>query len=298
MQGGDCSNYFRLTTPVSALAAASRSCGISLQASEPDFTSEFEAVLELRRQDQPMERICHEQRFIPVIPFPQSTRILVSLLLVSQGPAGVEKATLYLPRRAFDDIVVELGADRMTGLVLAAGAAIGDPVIENLFVALSQQAQIDPGILDHIGNSFISHLAQHYASLRFTRPLIVGGLTPRQLRQARETIEARLDQEISLAQLAGDCGLSTSHFARAFARSIGVPPHRWLMQRRVERAKQLMLTGATLAEIALMCGFSDQSHLTRVFAQAVGITPGRWRESEIGGHRHSPALNLGETKSC
>jgi AraC-like DNA-binding protein len=298
MQGVDCSNYFRLTTSVSALVSASEACGISLRADEPDLTGEFEAVLELRRQEQPMERICHEQRFIPVIPFPQSTRILVSLLLVSYEPASGENASLYLPRRAFDDIVVGLGADRMTGLVLAAGAAIGDPVIENLFAALSQQAQIDSGILDHIGKTFISHLAQNYGSMRFTRPLIVGGLTPRQLRQARETIDARLDQEISLAELAGDCGLSTSHFARAFARSTGVPPHRWLMQRRVERAKELMLTGATLAEIALMCGFSDQSHLTRVFAQAVGITPGRWRESEIGGHRHSPALDLGETESC
>jgi AraC family transcriptional regulator len=118
--------------------------------------------------------------------------------------------------------------------------------------------------------------------LEMQRPIVVGGLTPLQLRRVQHNVDARLDQDISLAQLAGDCGLSTSHFARAFARSTGVPPHRWLTQRRVERAKGLMRTDASLAEIALMCGFSDQSHLTRVFAQVVGITPGRWR-----GLRHS-----------
>jgi AraC family transcriptional regulator len=119
-------------------------------------------------------------------------------------------------------------------------------------------------------------------SLEMQRPIVVGGLTPLQLRRVRDSIETRLDQDISLAQLANDCGLSTSHFARAFARSTGIPPHRWLTRRRVERAKELMHTDATLAEIALMCGFSDQSHLTRVFAQVAGVTPGRWR-----GSRHS-----------
>jgi AraC-like DNA-binding protein len=108
----------------------------------------------------------------------------------------------------------------------------------------------------------------------------VGGLTPWQLRCAHDRIDARLDQEVSLSELASHCGLSISHFARAFARSTGVPPHRWLMQRRVGRAKELMLTGTPLAEIALMCGFSDQSHLTRVFSQTTGMTPGRWRESQ------------------
>jgi AraC family transcriptional regulator len=123
-------------------------------------------------------------------------------------------------------------------------------------------------------------------NLEMQRPIVVGGLTPLQLRRVRDSIDARLGQDISLAQLAGDCGLSTSHFARAFARSTGIPPHRWLTRRRVERAKELMYTDATLAEIALMCGFSDQSHLTRVFAQVVGVTPGRWR-----GSRHSLGLH-------
>ncbi len=123
---------------------------------------------------------------------------------------------------------------------------------------------------------------------------VVGGLTPWQLRRTRDEIDAQLDREVSLAQLAGHCGLSTSHFARAFARSTGIPPHRWLMQRRVDRAKELMLTGAALAEIALMCGFSDQSHLTRVFSQMVGLTPGRWRESQMVRTRYTTTRTLGE----
>jgi AraC family transcriptional regulator len=128
-----------------------------------------------------------------------------------------------------------------------------------------------------------SEAAMHGLSggLEMQGPVVVGGLTPLQLRRVRDSIDARIDQDISLAQLASDSGLSTSHFARAFVRSTGIPPHRWLTRRRVERAKELMYTNATLAEIALMCGFSDQSHLTRVFAQVVGITPGRWRGSRL-----------------
>jgi transcriptional regulator GlxA family with amidase domain len=112
----------------------------------------------------------------------------------------------------------------------------------------------------------------------FPRPLVSGGLAPWQLRLARDTIDANLEEELSLEQLAHECRLSVTHFAKAFARSTGIPPHRWLMQRRVDVAKDLMLTtDSSLVEISLKCGFSDQSHFTKVFAEATGETPGRWR---------------------
>jgi AraC-like DNA-binding protein len=91
-------------------------------------------------------------------------------------------------------------------------------------------------------------------------------------------IEARLDGDISPAELAQECGLSVSHFARAFRRSTGMAPHQWLLQRRVAKAKQAMReTDAPLVEIAVSCGFADQSHFTRVFSKAAGISPGCWR---------------------
>jgi AraC family transcriptional regulator len=82
-----------------------------------------------------------------------------------------------------------------------------------------------------------------------------------------------------------------THFARAFRQSIGASPHQWLLARRIDKAMSLLAgSDLTLAQIALACGFSDQSHLTRVFKVAVGTSPGRWRRSQM----HGPRTDLSE----
>ena len=107
-----------------------------------------------------------------------------------------------------------------------------------------------------------------------------GGLAPWQARRARELLDANLDGKLLLSQLAEKCGLSTRHFARAFRQSMGVPPHRWLLSRRVERAKDLLRDPMlSLAEVALACGFADQSHFTRMFTTLAGLSPGLWRRT-------------------
>jgi len=93
-----------------------------------------------------------------------------------------------------------------------------------------------------------------------------------------ELLRANLDVGVRLADVAGACDLSVSHFARSFKASFGVTCHRWLMERRIERAQQLLaLRHIPLAEIASQCGFGDQAALTRTFHRFVGLTPGRWR---------------------
>ena len=83
--------------------------------------------------------------------------------------------------------------------------------------------------------------------------------------------------------LARVCGLSTKHFSCAFRQSTGLPPHQGLLQRRVEKAKQLLRDSRSpLADVAADCGFADQSHFTRVFTRAVGISPGQWRRARGG----------------
>jgi AraC family transcriptional regulator len=85
---------------------------------------------------------------------------------------------------------------------------------------------------------------------------------------------------IPLQAIARACGLSRSHFARAFAISAGQPPHRWLLEQRVSLARQLLGDcELSVGEIAMRCGFADQSHFTRVFSSRTGLSPGRWRRA-------------------
>ena len=112
------------------------------------------------------------------------------------------------------------------------------------------------------------------------RPGIRGGLPPRALQRVCEYIDVHLEENISVQVLADIAGKSIHHFARAFKQSNGLPPHEYLVQRRVQLAQQLLSeTDLPLAEIALASGFSDQSHCARRFREHVGLTPSRYRWS-------------------
>jgi AraC family transcriptional regulator len=108
---------------------------------------------------------------------------------------------------------------------------------------------------------------------------VQGGLAPRQLHRVTEFMNEHAHQDLALEDLAALAGLSAKHFARAFRQSTGIPPHRWLIERRIERAKHLLITADLgLAEIALACGFADQSHFTAAFRRGTGATPGAFRQ--------------------
>jgi AraC-like DNA-binding protein len=82
---------------------------------------------------------------------------------------------------------------------------------------------------------------------------------------------------LSLAGAAATCGLSRSYFSKAFKATTGRSPHRWLIEYRIQQSRQKLRGPGTIADIALECGFTDQSHFTRVFTQLVGVPPGLWR---------------------
>jgi len=108
-----------------------------------------------------------------------------------------------------------------------------------------------------------------------------GGLSPVLTRRVCDYIEGHLDQKIRLDGLAALAGLSTDHFARAFHQSVGVPPHTYLLRRRLEHVEHMLRkTDTPLSEIALATGFSDQSHLARHFRRWAGMSPRqvRWTE--------------------
>jgi AraC-like DNA-binding protein len=101
-----------------------------------------------------------------------------------------------------------------------------------------------------------------------------GGLSPAMKHAVSEFIEAHLDEKISLDALASLAGLSPHHFARAFQQSMGLPPHRYLLRRRLEHVEKMLRdTQLPLSQIALAAGFSDQSHLGRHFRRVTGMPP-------------------------
>ena len=106
-------------------------------------------------------------------------------------------------------------------------------------------------------------------------------LAPWQERRAKEFMLAHLAEEVSLDEIAAVCNLSVPHFGRLFRATTGLPPYRWLREQRVLRARQLLETSdLDLSEIALVCGFANQSHFTRAFTQITGVSPGRWRRGK------------------
>jgi AraC family transcriptional regulator len=110
-----------------------------------------------------------------------------------------------------------------------------------------------------------------------------GGLLPWRARKVLEYIDAHLSGPVRVSDLSAVARLSEAHFSRSFKRAMGVSPHTFVLRRRVDLAARLMLQSpASLAEIALCCGFTDQSHLCNQFRKRTGESPARWRRAHRG----------------
>jgi AraC family transcriptional regulator len=106
------------------------------------------------------------------------------------------------------------------------------------------------------------------------------GLDAVRLRRVIEYVDEHLGEDITVADLADLACLSIFHFTRAFAATVGVPPHRYVSRRRLESAKSMLAAGrASLSRIALDCRFSSQSSFARAFRRATGITPAEYRQA-------------------
>jgi AraC-like DNA-binding protein len=186
----------------------------------------------------------------------------------------------YFPHESLNAIADAANAPHIGDLRYEPGSGVDDPIVRALtsalYPALDRPDQANRLFVDWTMLALGCHIAQTYGGLE-TLPAR-GGLSPWQERRAKEIIEENLNGEVPLAQLARECGLSTSHFSRAFKDTLGIPPHQWLLHRRIETAMRLLRNRQfSLPEIALACGFSDQSHFTRVFTRLSGTSPGVWR---------------------
>jgi AraC family transcriptional regulator len=192
----------------------------------------------------------------------------------------------YVPLPALQEFAAEAGGSRQVFLRTPSGVS-DDPILRHLLLCLlpilEQAADGGSLFVDQIALALQAHLLRTYATTTIEGQQVRRGLAPWQERRAKEAMNACLDKDISIAQLASECGLSSSHFARAFKQATGQPPHRWLLERRLETAQDLLLNSQmSLLEITKACGFSDQSHFSRAFTRMMGTSPGAWRRIRSG----------------
>jgi AraC-like DNA-binding protein len=135
-------------------------------------------------------------------------------------------------------------------------------------------------VVDEMIMMFCAHLSRTYQGRSQPPEVVTGGLTIWQQDRAIEVLNEHLDGDLALADLAKECALSASRFMRAFKRSFGVPVRRYLLYKRVEAAKSLLLhSNDSLLTVALEVGFTDQPAFNRGFRELVGTSPGRWRRA-------------------
>lgn len=212
-----------------------------------------------------------------VIQFHDLRRNLVALL-----PDPFHVLHLHPPISVVNAVVEQMHAPSIDRLELAPSQGVRDPLMRNLLLSLlpllAHPEHTRSLVIEHVGLALTAHIAETYGGVKDRSNLKRGGLTGAQERRIRELLEASIASDVSLTSLALECGLSTRHFARAFQQSLGMPPHRYLLKLRVERARALLEgTSNSLLDVALESGFSDQSHFTRVFRASTGVTPSTWR---------------------
>jgi AraC family transcriptional regulator len=192
---------------------------------------------------------------------------------------------MYIPAAPLSESVLEelgLDPDRVR---LHYDGGFRDPLIEQIgqtvYREVSTPGPADRLLIEHLTSALAVHVLRNHsnqnaAALRL--PRAAGALTRQRLKRIDDFVEANLDRDLPLSALAREACLSPYHFARAFKASTGTPPHRYVIARRVERAKALIHDQSLpLADIAVACGFSSQAHFTTVFLKATGQTPGVYR---------------------
>ncbi|MGP2490278.1 helix-turn-helix domain-containing protein [Mesorhizobium sp. PUT5] len=156
-----------------------------------------------------------------------------------------------------------------------------DPFIEVLMNRLWESAAGHEVAHDYLADGLLTSILSQLLIRAGTdlQPDTAIALPQWRLKRVKEFVDNNLGKEIGLEHLADAAGLSRRHFARSFYQELGKTPHRWLMQERLEKAKELLAgSNVSICEIAENCGFSSQSHFTTALKQSTGMTPHRWRQ--------------------
>ncbi len=202
-------------------------------------------------------------------------------------PAGVEVGVSRGPGRVIQilqDPLLYRGLLEEVGCAGAAAVeptgAFEDPLVAQIVRSLVLEAEGGPAdrlLVDALGMALAARLTCRFVAWQPPDPG-ARGLSRERLRRVLDHVEARLGEDLSLAELAAVACLSPCHFSRCFKRAVGEGPQRYVLRRRVERAREMIRrTDQPLAAIAQALGFADQSHFTNAFRRETGETPARFR---------------------
>ena len=212
-------------------------------------------------------------------------------------PAGVQEGLihmsepvpailhLYLPPNRFSSDSLGEGFNTTAIKSLRHAGGFHDPLVAEIAYAITSELEHETsagGLLaETLALSLTARLIQHHAgasSCGLFTPAARKGLDPRRLARVLDYIEANLEGDLTVSQLASVACLSQFHFARSFKAAVGRSPHQHVSERRLERAKELLsCKDLALADIALALRFSCQANFIRAFRHATGQTPARYR---------------------
>lgn len=181
-----------------------------------------------------------------------------------------------LDPKAFTHTIEETTGD---DIELCPHFATSDPLVHQIGLALKRALENNAESTSRLyaetmTNALMVHLLQSYCTQKLTLPTYIGGLSKLKLQRVIDYIHAHLDRDLSLKELAAIVQISPHYFSQLFKQSIGITPHQYVIQQRINRAKELLKhKELTIAEIAKVVGFVDQSHFHRHFKRLAGVTP-------------------------
>ncbi|WP_431477634.1 helix-turn-helix domain-containing protein [Massilia eburnea] len=191
--------------------------------------------------------------------------------------SGCDIVNVFLPVQLVDRLAAQRG--EQIDATLAASQFTSDRMVFDL-VRKMLDAQVLAGPLaaemcDHLAMALVCYLIEHYSRPSQAAESSLGGA---RLRRVLRHITEHLDTPLANAGLAALCGMSAAHFSREFHRAVGLPPHRYVLTRRLEQACVALAGGeARIVDIAEEFGFHSASHFTRTFTAHYGLSPAAWR---------------------
>ena len=216
---------------------------------------------------------CSEKDNVCITPFGQPLRAM--------WRNQIENLLIFFEPKFVEQIALENNFAR--GFEMTESYVDSDPLIQHLGLTLLyeiyKEEKPDKLYADTLTQSMVLHLLKNYSTADSALKEMKGGLSGYKLRLVSEYINDNLTDDLSLAEIAKVAGLSRYHFSRSFRKTTGMTPQQYLMQQRIERAKNLLENKKMpIVEVSLQTGFKNQSHFTTIFRKFTKLTPKIWRE--------------------